>query len=80
MPRGSKQGYTGKQRRRASKIENSGTARGMSSERAKQMTFATVNKEEGGGKRSGSGRGKKVTRSASSRGGHKSSGHKSART
>lgn len=71
MPRGSKSSYTSKQRRRASKIEKSGESRGMSSSRAKSMAYATVNKEEGGGKKSGSGRGKKVNRSASAKGGRK---------
>jgi len=80
MPRGSKRSYTSKQRRRASRIEESGEKRGMSSKRAKQMAYATVNKEEGGGKKSGSGRGRKVNRSASSRGGGKGGRKRSSRS
>lgn len=80
MPRGSKRSYTSKQRRRASHIEDSGKSRGMSSGRAKQMAYATVNKEEGGGKKSGGGRGRKVNRAASARGGRKSGGKRSSRS
>lgn len=56
MPRGSKKSYTSKQRRQAEHIEESGKKRGMSSRRAARMAYATVNKQDGGGKKSGSGR------------------------
>lgn len=59
MPRGSKQSYTSKQRRQASHIEESEKKSGKSAKRAKQIAYATVNKQDGGGKQSGSGRGRK---------------------
>jgi hypothetical protein len=71
MARGSKRSYTSKQRRKASKIEDSGKKRGMSSKRAKAMAYATVNKEDKGGKKSGSGRGKTRSTASSRKGGSK---------
>ena len=71
MPRGSKSSYTSKQRRTARHIEESGEKRGMSSKRAAQMAYATVNKQDGGGKKSGSGRGKTRSTASSSKGGRK---------
>lgn len=73
MPRGSKQSYTSKQRRQASHIEDSERKSGKSPERAKQIAYATVNKQDGGGKLSGSGRGKTRDTSSSSKGGRKRS-------
>lgn len=76
MARGSKRSYTSKQRRQASHIEDSAKKSGKSAKRAKQIAYATVNKQDGGGKKSGSGRGKKrdaraasVNASAARRGG-----------
>ena len=71
MPRGDKSSYTGKQQRRAQHIEEGYEKRGVSKTEAKKRAWATVNKESGGGKKSGSGRGKKETRSASRKGGKK---------
>jgi hypothetical protein len=71
MARGSKKSYTSKQRRQARHIEESGRKRGMSSKRAAAMAYATVNKQDGGGKKSGSGRGKKRDMSPSRKGGRK---------
>lgn len=48
MPRGSKESYTSKQKRQAHHIEESEKERGMSSKRAAQIGWATVNKETGG--------------------------------
>jgi hypothetical protein len=59
MAQGSKKKYTGKQKRQASHIEKSAKKRGASKKRAEEIAWATVNKESGGGKKSGSGRGKK---------------------
>ncbi|MDB4956531.1 MAG: uncharacterized protein JWO36_4100 [Myxococcales bacterium] len=59
MARGSKSSYTSKQRRKAKHIEDSGEKRGMSPKRAASMAYATVNKQDGGGKKTGSGRGRK---------------------
>src|SRR5689334_2113082 len=71
MPRGDKSSYSGKQKRRAEHIEEGYEKRGASSKEAARRAWATVNKESGGGKKSGSGRGKKENRSASRKGGHK---------
>jgi hypothetical protein len=71
MPRGSKKSYTAKQRRKAQHIEESGKSRGMSEKRAASMAYATVNKQEGGGKQSGSGRGKQRSTASSRKGGRK---------
>jgi len=71
MPRGDKSSYTSKQKRRAEHIEEGYEKRGTSSKEAARRAWATVNKESGGGKKSGSGRGKKENRSASKKGGHK---------
>jgi hypothetical protein len=72
MARGSKSSYTSKQRRQARHIEESGEKRGMSPKRAASMAYATVNKQDGGGTKSGSGRGKKRSTASSSKGGRKS--------
>jgi plasmid stabilization system protein ParE len=71
MALGSKKKYTSKQKRRASKIERGYKKRGVSSKEAERRAWATVNKESHGGKKSGSGRGKKESRSASRKGGRK---------
>lgn len=72
MARGSKAAYTGKQKRRAHHIEDSVKSRGGSSKEAARIAYATINKEDHGGKKSGSGRGKKPNRSASRKGGEHS--------
>jgi hypothetical protein len=69
MPSGDKSSYSGKQKRRAEHIEQGYEKRGVSSKEAARRAWATVNKESGGGKKSGSGRGKKENRSASRKGG-----------
>ena len=69
MPRGDKSSYTDKQKRRAEHIEKGYEARGVSEKEAARRAWATVNKESGGGKKSGSGRGKPENRSASRKGG-----------
>jgi plasmid stabilization system protein ParE len=69
MPRGDKSSYTDKQKRKAEHIEEGYEKRGVASEEAKRRAWATVNKETGGGKKSGSGRGKPENRSSSRRGG-----------
>ena len=71
MPRGDKSSYSSKQKRQAEHIEESYKKRGKSSKEAARRAWATVNKETGGGKKSGSGRGKKTNRSASRKGGRK---------
>ena len=71
MPRGNKSSYTDKQKRKAEHIEEGYEDRGVSKKEAERRAWATVNKESGGGKKSGSGRGKKENRSASRKGGRK---------
>jgi hypothetical protein len=71
MARGSKASYTNKQRRQAHHIEDSAKKRGMSAKRAKQIGYATVNKQDKGGKKSGSGRGKSRSTASSRKGGRK---------
>lgn len=56
MPRGDKSKYTDKQKRQAAHIEESYEKRGTSEKKAQEIAWATVNKESGGGKKSGSGR------------------------
>jgi plasmid stabilization system protein ParE len=73
MPRGDKSSYTSKQKRQAEHIEEGYEDRGVSKKEAERRAWATVNKESGGGKKSGSGRGKKSTKSSSSKGGKKAS-------
>jgi hypothetical protein len=51
MPRGSKKSYSSKQKRMASKIEQSSKKRGRSDKTAKRIAWATVNKRTGGGKK-----------------------------
>jgi plasmid stabilization system protein ParE len=69
MPRGDKSAYTGKQKRQAEHIEEGYERRGVSKGEAERRAWATVNKETGGGKKSGSGRGKKTSKSSSRKGG-----------
>src|SRR3954468_7920957 len=71
MPKGSKASYTGKQKRQASHIEEGYEKRGVSKKTAEARAWATVNKETGGGKKSGSGRGKKTDKSPAKKGGQK---------
>jgi len=71
MPRGSKAKYTGKQKRKAEHIEEGYEKRGTSKKEAKRRAWATVNKSSGGGKKSGSGRGKKENKSPAKKGGRK---------
>ncbi|MAL03804.1 MAG: hypothetical protein CL625_05970 [Arenimonas sp.] len=56
MSRGDKSSYTDKQKRKAEHIEESYKERGVSQEEAEKRAWATVNKEDGGGNKSGSGR------------------------
>jgi hypothetical protein len=70
MPRGSKAKYTTKQKRKARHIEEGYEDRGLRPKEAARRAWATVNKETGGGKKSGSGRGKPENKSASRKGGH----------
>ena len=63
MPRGSKDKYTAEQKRKAEHIEESYEHKGVSKEEAEARAWATVNKQSGGGERSG-GSGRKKPASA----------------
>jgi len=71
MPRGSKAKYTDKQKRQARHIEEGYEKRGVSEDEAEARAWATVNKMTGGGKKSGSGRGRKVNKAPARKGGKK---------
>ncbi|MFV3325983.1 Rho termination factor N-terminal domain-containing protein [Pseudomonas sp. NY15372] len=53
MPRGDKDKYTDKQKRKAEHIEESYEAKGVSKDEAESRAWATVNKQSGGGERKG---------------------------
>ncbi len=69
MPRGDKSSYTDKQKRKAEHIERGYEKRGVRKKEAVRRAWATVNKDTGGGNKSGSGRGVKDTNKAAKRGG-----------
>ena len=80
MPRGDKSAYTDKQKRKAQHIEEGYEDRGVPKEQAEARAWATVNKESGGGKKSGSGRGKAVSHASSKIGGEKGGAASASRT
>jgi hypothetical protein len=71
MPRGDKSSYTSKQKRKAEHIAEGYQEREVSAKEAKSRAWATVNKESGGGNKSGSGRGRRDTKVSSRRGGRR---------
>jgi plasmid stabilization system protein ParE len=72
MPRGEKSKYTDKQERKADHIAEGYEARGVSEKEAERRAWATVNKDDGGGKApGGSGRGKSTGHPAAKKGGKK---------
>jgi plasmid stabilization system protein ParE len=72
MPQGDKSAYTDKQERKADHIAKGYEKRGVSEPEAERRAWATVNKEDGGGKKSGSGRGEPENHAPSAKGGRKS--------
>jgi plasmid stabilization system protein ParE len=58
MSQGDKSAYTDKQKRKAEHIEESERKQGKSKDDAERIAWATVNKQDGGGRKSGSGRDK----------------------
>jgi plasmid stabilization system protein ParE len=54
MPRGDKSAYTEKQKRQAEHIEESYEKKGLSEEESEKRAWATVNKQDGGGKKKNS--------------------------
>jgi plasmid stabilization system protein ParE len=79
MPRGDKSKYSDKQKRKAEHIAESYEDRSVAEEEAKRRAWATVNKESGGGNKSGSGRGVPDTHVASRKGGRKGGAASAAR-
>ena len=71
MPQGDKSAYTDKQKRKAEHIEEGYKKRGVGNDEAERRAWATVNKDDGGGKKSGSGRGKDTGNPAAHKGGEK---------
>jgi plasmid stabilization system protein ParE len=65
MPRGDKSSYTNKQKRQARHIEEGYEDRGVRRKEAARRAWATVNKETGGGRKSGSGRARAKANSTS---------------
>jgi len=53
MPRGDTSAYTDKQKRQAAHIEESEKDQGRSDVAAERIAWATVNKQDGGGKKGG---------------------------
>jgi plasmid stabilization system protein ParE len=81
MPRGDKSKYTDKQERKADHIAESYEERGVSEKEAERRAWATVNKDDGGGKRpGGSGRGVHTGHPAAHKGGHAGGGAAASRT
>lgn len=56
MARGSKEAYISRQKRQERHIEKDYKKKGTPTKKAQRIAWATVNKQEGSGKRSGSGR------------------------
>ena len=80
MPRGDKDAYTDKQKRKAQHIEEGYEERGVPEDEAERRAWATVNKESGGGNKSGSGRGVPDTHASSKKGGKKGGAASASRT
>ena len=80
MPQGDKSAYTDKQKRMAEHIEAGYEQRGVSEEEAEHRAWATVNKTTGGGKKSGSGRGKPENHEPAHHGGERGGAASASRT
>ncbi len=76
MPRGDKSSYTDKQKRKAEHIEKGYEERGVDEKEAERRAWATVNKQDKGGKKSGSGRKRSSSASKRASGSGKSSAKK----
>jgi hypothetical protein len=80
MPRGDKSKYSEKQKRQAEHIEEGYEDRGLSEKESERRAWATVNKMSGGGKKSGSGRGKQTNKEPARTGGRKGGASAAARS
>ena len=67
MPQGSKEKYSEQQKIKAEHIEKSYEKNGIPKKKAEAIAWATVNKQSGGGERSGSGKHTKATTKAKAR-------------
>lgn len=61
MSQGDKDKYTDKQKRKAEHIEEGYKEKGMSEDKAEEIAWKTVNKQDGGGKKPG-GSGRKLSK------------------
>jgi len=80
MPRGDKSAYTDKQKRKAEHIEEGYEKRGVPEGEAERRAWATVNKDDGGGEKSGSGRGHPSGNAAAHHGGKEGGAASASRT
>lgn len=80
MPRGDKSKYTDKQERKADHIAEGYEERGVPEKEAERRAWATVNKEDGGGNKSGSGRSVPDTNVSAKRGGRIGGAHSAQRS
>jgi plasmid stabilization system protein ParE len=81
MPRGDKSKYTDKQERKADHIAESYENRGVPEKEAERRAWATVNKDDAGGKKpGGSGRGKRTGHPAAHKGGRLGSAASASRS
>ncbi len=80
MPRGEKSKDTGKQRRQAEHIEEGYERRGVGKDEAERRAWATVNKTTGGGKKRGSGVGKRTNKAPARKGGRSGGAAAAARS
>ncbi len=79
MPKGDKSSYSSKQKREAQHIEEGYEDRGVNEKEAARRAWATVNKQDQGGKKSGSGRGKASSHTSARKGGKRSHSGSSSR-
>ncbi|MGN7123446.1 plasmid stabilization protein [Methylorubrum thiocyanatum] len=81
MAQGAKSKYTDKQIRKAEHIAESYESRGVPEKEAESRAWATVNKDDGGGKKpGGSGRGKATDHPAAHKGGRSGGTASASRT
>ena len=80
MPQGDKSKYTDKQKRKAEAIAGSYEERGVPEDEAERRAWATVNKDGGGNKPGGSGRGMRTGNPAAHKGGKKGAKTAASRT
>ena len=80
MPQGDKSAYTDKQKRKAEHIEEGYEKKGLSEKESERRAWATVNAMDHGGKKSGSGRGKKTNKAPARKGARKAAAARKRKT